>query len=202
MACLLIGNQVQSLDIGFLTVETRDQNDIQYFESVFEDPDRRAILEGLLAKQDIFLTTDPRIVDKISGMCGVLPHSTDPGYIDAAQACAALPVPNRLRDLAQRELPPFHPSGLTVRIGVPDSSDQPPVGMANTCDNGPWFARHVVLMNRTDIQRQIEIHANRHYGSGVCIGTADFQLNEKDAFTILDRPINKLNDALAIPVSR
>ena len=107
-------------------------------------------------------------------------------------------MPARLRNLARQSDPPFHLAGRIVRIGVPDN--EPPVGTANACQNGEWYRRRIELANRLD-GRTVIVFASGHYGRGVCVGTADLQLNAEDALSILDPPLDKFEEAVATIVN-
>lgn len=189
--------------ISFLDIEMdfREVDDIQYLERVWEDETRRENYLVLLAGKGVFLPSNPTVVDSIATLCDEIPRRPLEDYLAAAQTCADKPVSHALRELAQKQEPPFHPIGRMVTIGVPESSDQPPTGGANTCQNGDWFRRHVTLTNTLD-GRQITVHATGHYGSGIIcgsiVGAADLQLNEHDALQILDGPLGKFEQVLAV----
>ena len=89
-----------------------------------------------------------------------------------------------------------------MTIGVPDQDDQLPVEGANACQGGEWFRHRVLLTNHLN-GRQITVFASGHYGQGLCgpvVGAADLQLNEEDAFSIFDGPLDKFEEAVAIIV--
>ncbi len=203
--CLMTDIRNFSFDpaTGSLNVIMREQNDREYFQSVREDDDRWGIFISLLANEGIYPTDDTRIVDAITALCDPIPNTPLAAYLSAARACAEKPVPARLRQLAQQQDPPFHPAGRVVATGVPDQADQPPVGGANTCQNGEWYRRRILLTNPLD-GRQVTVFASGHYGQGICgpvVGAADIQLNEEDAFSIFDGPLNKFEEAVAIIVN-
>ena len=188
---------------GSLSVSMRDQNDLENFRLVWGDEDRREIHMALLAREGVYTTGDPRIVDAITNLCDPIPSEPLAAYLSAARDCAEKPVPKLLRELAQQEKPPFHPAGSVVSIGVPDKADQPPAGRANTCLNGVWYRRRVLLTNPLN-GRQVIVHATGHYGQGICgpvVGAADFQINEEDAFSIFDGPINKFEKVVAVIIN-
>ncbi len=200
-ACLYIGGDLKALNIpGVGSIETWEENDITHLETVWADEVRRETYLALLAHRGVFVPTDPQIVDAITGLCEPIPEAPLDAHLDAARACADKPVPERLRELADRKAPPFHYSGRRVRIGVPDETDQPHEGYANTCLNGEWYRQDVVITNPRN-GRYVEVYASGHFGRGICgeaVGAADIQLSERDAFKIFDGSIDKYEDAVAI----
>ena len=205
IVCLVTDIGTFSFDpaTGAIDVSMRDHNDIEHFRSVREDEDRWGIYVSLLANEGIYAPDDRRIVDAITELCDEIPSEPLEAYLSAARDCAEKPVPARLRQLVQQQAPPFHPAGRVVTIGVPDQDDQPPVEGANACQGGEWFRRRVLLTNPLN-GRQITVLASGHYGQGICgpvVGAADLQLNEEDAFSIFDGPLDKFEEAVAIIVN-
>lgn len=188
---------------GGFSLTTREVDDPTFLRTIWEDEDRKEAFIALLATRGFFQASDTNLVPAIVGLCDEIPNEPLDAYLAAAQRCAEEPVPAALRELARRSRPPFHFSGKPVRIGVPSEGDQPLVGRANVCRNGDWYRETVVLTNPDD-GREVEVHAGGHYGLGICgpqVGTADFQLNEADALSILDGPLAKLEDAIAVIVN-
>ena len=205
--CLCLFTEIRNFSFdastGSLSVNMRDQNDLENFQLVWGNEDRREIYMSLLAREGIYTTGDPRIVDAITNLCDPIPSEPLDAYLSAARDCAEKPVPKLLRELAQHKKPPFHPAGSVVSIGVPDKVDQPSAGGANTCLNGEWYRRRVSLINPLN-GRQVIVLATGHYGQGICgpvVGAADFQINEKDAFSIFDGPINKFEEVVAVIIN-
>ena len=205
--CLCLFTEIRNFSFdastGNLSVNMRDQNDPENFQLVWGDEDRREIYMALLAREGVYTTGDPRIVDAITNLCDPIPSEPLDAYLSAARDCAEKPVPKLLRELAQQEKPPFHPAGSVVSIGVPDKADQPPAGRANTCLNGVWYRRRVLLINPLN-GRQATVHATGHYGQGICgpvVGAADFQINKEDALSIFDGPINKFEEVVAVIIN-
>ena len=189
---------------GGVDVQMRDQNDPEHFRSVWENADRKSLLLSLLAERGVYPADDPNVVKAISELCAPIPKEPLTEFLSAAEDCAEKPVPKLLRQLAEKKKLPFHPVGRTVRVGVPSPTDQPKVGSANTCLEGEFYRRQVLLTNPRN-GRQVAVRADRHYGEGIfcgaLVGAADLQLNEKDAFAIFDGPLNKFEEALALVVN-
>ena len=188
LVCLITDIRSFSVDptTGSIEFRTREPNDVEYIQSAWEDAARRQILLGTLANQGVFAVDDPRIAAAIENLCEPIPSTPLEAYLSAAIKCAEQPVPNALRQLARQKSPPFHTSGRVVSIGVPDTNDQPSVGRANTCQNGEWFRRRVLLTNPLN-GFQVTVDATGHYGQGICgpiVGAPDIQLNEGDALSI------------------
>ncbi len=205
LVCLITDIRSFSVDptTGSIEFRTREPNDVEYIQSAWEDAARRQILLGTLANQGVFAVDDPRIAAAIENLCEPIPRTPLEAYLSAAIKCAEQPVPNALRQLARQKSPPFHTSGRVVTIGVPDTNDQPSVGRANTCQNGEWFRRRVLLTNPLN-GFQVTVDATGHYGQGICgpiVGAPDIQLNEGDALSIFDGPIDKFEEAVAIIVN-
>ena len=179
----------------------REQNDIEYFNSVWEDSDRLKIHLLLLAEKGVYRADDPRLVSAIVELCEPIPQGPLDEHLALSQKCANKPVPKLLRDLKQRGSPPFHPVGRFVSIGVPGKDDQPRIGKASTCLNGELYRRKLRLVN-TDNEKTVTVLADRHYGEGVgcgsTFGTADLQLNVDDALSLFDGPLDRLETALAV----
>ena len=189
---------VESISFKGAEIRIREVNDPEYLERVWADESRRDAYLLHLAGKGVFEPSNRAVVDSIATLCDELPVQPLEAYLAAARECAERPVPQALRDLARRQARPFHPSGKVVTVSVP--VDQPPSGKANTCHNGEWHRRYVVLTNPHD-GRQITVHATGHFGRGICgpvVGAADFQLNEQDALQILDGPLGMFEEAVAI----
>lgn len=145
---------------GHLDVEMREQNDIEYFNSVWEDSDRLKIHLLLLAEKGVYRADDPRLVSAIVELCEPIPQGPLDEHLALSQKCANKPVPKLLRDLKQRGSPPFHPVGRFVSIGVPGKDDQPRIGKASTCLNGELYRRKLRLVN-TDNEKTVTVLADR-----------------------------------------
>lgn len=196
---------VEQVSLGtWFSFQTRTPNDVEQFRSVRADPDRWTVYVSLLADEGFYAADNPQVVDAIGELCDPIPNEPLEAFLAASAACAERPVPARLRRLSREQVPPFHPVGIRVKVGVPSPSDQPSPGYANTCQGGDLYRHNVVLINPGDGTRQVQVQASGHYGQGICaqfVETADIQLNEDDALSIFDGPLAKFEEALAIIVN-
>lgn len=189
---------------GF-SLRTRQVDDPEYLRTVWADEDRKRAFIAFLKAREFFHVSDTDLVTAIVGLCDEIPEGPLDAYLEAAQACAEKPVPAELRKRAFEDELPFHLVGKKVTIGVPPPEHQPSRGRANVCRTGEWYRRDVLLTNETDAERQVKVRATGHYGQGICgpqIETADFQLNQADALTILDGPLAKREEGVFAVIVR
>ena len=167
---------------------------------IFADRFTREGLMGWLAEKNIFLFTDPRLADALNNsLCEPIPAEPVDQRIRAAQTCADQAVAKSLRDLVEAKKVPFHYVGRLVRVGFPADS-QPKDGYANVCEERELRSTKFELTN-LQTEKRIEVQASGRYACTGFTRVPDVQLNFADARKLFPTPLDKYEEAIAVPLN-
>ena len=167
---------------------------------IFADRFAREGLMGWLAEKNIFLFTDPRLADALNkNLCDPIPAEPVDQRIRAAKACADQAVAKSLRDLVEAKKVPFHYVGRLVSVGFPTDS-QPNDGYANVCEERELRSTKFELTN-LQTQKRIEVQASGRYACTGFTRVPDIQLNFADARKLFPTPLDKYEEAIAVPLN-
>lgn len=167
---------------------------------IFADSFARKGLMGWLAEKNIFLFTDPRLADALNkNLCDPIPAAPLQRRINAAKACADQDVAKSLRDLVEAKKVPFHYVGRLVSVGFPTDS-QPNDGYANVCEERELRSTKFELTN-LQTQKRIEVQASGRYACTGFTQVPDVQLNFADARKLFPTPLDKYEEAIAVPLN-
>lgn len=184
VACLLIGIAIgwsllesgtQTADIKWkfgdneLSINLdRDLTDITVMlTKIFsQDFSEKGTKEWLKINQNLYDPTDPDIIKKFSQL----------EYDDI--------VSKGLREMSYKREGPWVYQLDTIKIGIPNKTDQPKRGFASVCENGKYFTKRIEIFS-LDQTKSIVVQATGRYECPPLLKVADIQLNSHDAEILL-----------------
>lgn len=173
------------------------------FNKLFSTEFSSAGALALLRKRHVFSTSETALVEDLAQLCPAA--GLDGEDIEQRQARLSKCLEGNialteLRRRSSMQLPPFHPIGESIRVGIPENqSERPQRGFANACRFGPFYKNSVQVINPRN-GRVITVRVSQSY---LCSDPAYFpglQLSKEDALDLFGGGIAKTENAVAIVI--
>ena len=172
-------------------------------DMIFAKPDSVIALgvnEWFREMKHMYPLNDERLVTALaSDLCDPIPESPIDERLKKARECADKPTASGLRKLAEKHSLPFHYIAIEALLGIPEiPEDRPARGRASVCRDGDLLGKTLMIVVG---EQSIQVEAT---GSYTCIPFTkypDVQLSLEDAVKLFNRPINKHEPVLVVPIS-
>lgn len=152
---------------------------------------KEVLLPWLKRYWHLYQLEDPELLHAITALCPFTYHAQLSSYQQRIALCEQSPIIASLRALSGEKLPPFQPKGWEVRIGIPAVVNQPKPGVVNTCFEGVYENKKLLLFSsyRT---RPIAVQVKGAYHCDNIDNYPDLQLNEAQAKALFNRKVRKI----------
>ncbi|SFC13078.1 hypothetical protein SAMN02745724_00969 [Pseudoalteromonas denitrificans DSM 6059] len=197
-ACLLLALSMQSTDsVNQPDTDTDTDTDTVLTMLNKDGLNKTKVITWLKDHWKIFSLNDPELTDAIEALCPEVFEYDFESYQNTMKMCLNNSLISNLRDLSEKNRPPFQYAGREVRIGIPADENQPPFTYAYTCFEGPLENKIINLYPINTLQ-PLTVQVLGAYQCNGIENYPDIQLNQHQANKLFNRKARAIEYAVAL----